>query len=273
VLDATKSSHRPFQAAVSIAELEALPSDVPADFPGADMLRDGELLAYLLILRRLFDSEGLRPRGVIHVGASVGEELGVYLLLGFSRALMIEANPDVIPALERNVAALNALATRFDEPMGLAPPARAQAVHCAVGAENGVVMLNLMDAATLSSILPLNADALGQDLDGFAVVRRQEVPLRRLDDLRDTLAHGAQAADFNVLRLNIQGAELMALQGAEQWLANIELVFTEINITERYDGCPGLEELDAFLTARGFVRRWGYQWDPSGGDAVYIRRR
>lgn len=258
---------------LSGAEQEALSSDMPPDFPALGMLRDGEMLSYLLILRRLFDSAGVRPRGVVHVGANIGEELGAYLLLGFARALMIEANPEVIPALERNVAAINALATRFDAPMGLAPPPRAQAMHCAVGADNGVVTLNVMDTATLSSIFPTNVAVLGEDEDGWAVVSRHEVPLRRLDDLSGTLAHGAQPADFNVMRLNIQGAELMALQGAEKWLAHIELIFTEINLAERYEGGSGLAEIDAFLTDRGFVRHWGYQWEPTGADAAYIRRR
>ena len=62
---------------------------------------------------------------MVHVGANVGEELGVYLLLGFADVLMIEANPAAIPALTRNVAAINGVAARFDEPMRLAPASRA----------------------------------------------------------------------------------------------------------------------------------------------------
>lgn len=264
----------PFAAIFPTAELEALAEDLPVDFPGAALLQDGELLAYQLILRRLLDGAGVRPRGVIHVGASVGEELAAYLLLGFSRTLMIEANPAAIPALEQNVAAVNRIAGRFDERMGLASaPARASAVHCAAGAEDGEIELHVMAVPTLSSVLPPQTGAIARDeVEWFAVVERPRVPLRRLDRVAEELQHGWRAADFNVLRLNIQGAELMALRGAERWLAHIELVFAEVNLAERYGGCPSLEQLDEFLLGHGFVRRWGYRWDPTGGDAVYVRR-
>lgn len=270
------TTREPSQSALPIvfltADLEALAADLPAEFPGAGLLQDGELLAYLLVLRRLLDGAGVRPRGVIHVGASVGEELGAYLVLGFARMLMIEANPAAIPALRRNVAAINAVAARFDERMGLAPPAYAQAIHCAAGAEDGVVELAVMEVPTLSSLLPPQSAALNaEETPWFAVVDRPRVPMRRLDDLAGELANGWRAQDFNVMRLNIQGAELLALRGAARWLEHIELVFTEVNLVERYGGCPRLEDLDAFMAGHGFVRKWGYRWDPTGGDAVYVR--
>ncbi len=270
------TTREPSQSALPIvfltADLEALAADLPAEFPGAGLLQDGELLAYLLVLRRLLDGAGVRPRGVIHVGASVGEELGAYLVLGFARMLMIEANPAAIPALRRNVAAINAVAARFDERMGLAPPAYAQAIHCAAGAEDGVVELAVMEVPTLSSLLPPQSAALNaEETPWFAVVVPPRVPLRRLDDLAGELGNGWRAQVSSVMRLNIQGAELLALRGAARWLEHIELVFTEVNLVERYGGCPRLEDLDAFMAGHGFVRKWGYRWDPTGGDAVYVR--
>jgi FkbM family methyltransferase len=208
---------------------------------------------------------------VVHVGANIGEELGVYLLLGFSRVLMIEANPAAMPALKRNVAALNALAARVDGVTGLAAGFMAESVQCAVGAEHGIVTLNVMEVPTLSSIFQPSVEAQSPEASWFDVVKKAEVPMRPLDELATSLANGWSATDFNVLRLNIQGAELMALQGAARWLDHFELIFSEINLVERYAGCPRLEEIDAYLATRGFSRKWGYQWDPSGGDAAYTR--
>lgn len=271
----TQTPASPFQAVVSLPELESLSADLPDSFPSVEMLRDGEQLAYLLALRRLFDSEGLRPRGIIHVGANVGEELGLYLLLGIPRMLFIEANSAAIPELLGNVAALNKLALHSEKSLGFSSmkggAAQASAVHCAIGAETGTTVLNVMAVPTLSSLLPANIDPQREEAPDFAVTGRTQVAMRRLEDVVATLPHGWLPEDFNILRLNIQGSELMALSGAAGWLSHCDLIFTEVNIVERYSGCPRLEDLDAFLATHGFTRRWGYQWDPSGGDAVYVR--
>lgn len=255
----------PLQGTLSIEQLEVLAADLPDEFPGAGLLQDGELLAYLLTWRRLLDGTGIRARGVVHLGANVGEELGVYLLLGFADVLMIEANPAAIPALTRNVAAINGVAARFDEPMRLAPASRARALHCAVGAAAGEVTLHVTDVPTLSSLMRPLLDA--DEVPCFAVVEEARVAMRRLDEiLADT------PGEFNALRLNIQGSELLALEGAGRWLAQCQLIYCEVNLAERYAGCPRIDEIDAFLGARGFVRKWGHQWSPTGGDAVYVRR-
>jgi hypothetical protein len=66
---------------------------------------------------------------MVHVGANVGEELGVYLFLSFERILMVEANPAAIPALVRNLAALNALPARIGGAIGFPAGVTAAVIH------------------------------------------------------------------------------------------------------------------------------------------------
>src|SRR5690349_10031977 len=57
----------------------------------------------LIDFRQLFPRWNIKPKGVLHVGANVGEEAPVYLELGIKRQIWIEANPDIIEKLRLNV--------------------------------------------------------------------------------------------------------------------------------------------------------------------------
>jgi len=83
-----------------------------------------------------------------------------------------------------------------------------------------------------------------------------EVPLQKLDSLITQLEHGWQVQDFNVLYVNIEGAELQALRRAEETLPHMDFVFTEVNLASHYEGNPTAEELEEFLAERGFALKW-----------------
>jgi len=78
---------------------------------------------------------------------------------------------------------------------------------------------------------------------------------------------------FNFLNLDIQGTELKAIKGMENYLKFVDYIYTEVNICEIYIGCTILNDLDEYLNKHGFKRvelEWGYnnKW----GDAFYIRK-
>jgi hypothetical protein len=80
--------------------------------------------------------------------------------------------------------------------------------------------------------------------------------------------------DYNFLNLDIQGAELNALKGMENYLHKVEYIYTEVNCDYVYKDCPLIDEIDEYLKKFGFERVetiWqpGCKW----GDAFYINRR
>jgi hypothetical protein len=81
----------------------------------------------------------------------------------------------------------------------------------------------------------------------------------------------------NVLYLNIQGAELQALNGATRSLETfVDAVFLEINYDRRYLSCPLYDEIDAFLSGYGFIPSYihRYPWAHFGhGEALFVRPR
>ena len=80
-------------------------------------------------------------------------------------------------------------------------------------------------------------------------------------------------ADFNILNMNIQGAELRALKGgAKSTLPGIEAINTEINFEEPYEDGALASELDDFLALHGFKRvATTTPHHPTWGDAFYVR--
>jgi len=100
-----------------------------------------------------------------------------------------------------------------------------------------------------SSLLAPDAELLGmfhQLGEVTQVVARRPVQTVRLDDLAEV--HGA-----DYLKLDIQGGELMALEGATALLRDLAVLHTEVEFLPMYRGQPLFAEIDAFLRAQGFV--------------------
>jgi FkbM family methyltransferase len=195
---------------------------------------------------------GIEPRGVLHVGAHEGQELESYERLGFRRIVFVEANRGLFERLR----------DRLQGRPGIT------VIHAAATDHDGEVELNVTTNDQSSSILALGVHA--KVYPWIKVARREKVPARRLDTL--LAEHRLQASDFNVLHLDIQGAELLALRGGEQTLRSIDLVESEVNIAEMYRGCALLPELERYLGNQGLHRAALRAFHPTWGDAIFVRR-
>lgn len=78
--------------------------------------------------------------------------------------------------------------------------------------------------------------------------------------------------DLNFMNLDIQGAELMALEGAGDILNDIDYIYTEVNIDELYEGCCLLHEMDAHLSKYYFKRVLINMTKHGWGDAFYVKK-
>jgi FkbM family methyltransferase len=89
--------------------------------------------------------------------------------------------------------------------------------------------------------------------------------------LKDILCN--YSIPFNFVNLDIQGAELKALKGMEEYLHKIDYIYTEVNSDYVYEDCALIGEIDDYLLKFGLKRvetEWcgEYRW----GDAFYIRQ-
>ena len=195
-------------------------------------------------------------RGVLHVGAHMCEEAELYASLGMNprdeaQVLWIEANSEI--------AAQAARAGQFPN------------IVCAAVSDNngGEVTFFITNNMQSSSILPL-AEHRREHPDVY------EIGAKRMRTVTlDTLfekGYGIPYDRYDLINLDIQGAELLALRGAEKILGNVRAVYTEVNTKELYAGCALLPEMDEFLEARGFSRVALEMTNHGWGDALYIRK-
>jgi FkbM family methyltransferase len=101
----------------------------------------------------------------------------------------------------------------------------------------------------MSSLLEPNPAVL-KLFDKFSewgrVVTTQEVATVRLDDVPET-------AGMDLLKIDIQGGELMAFQNARQRLADALVIHTEVEFLPMYKGQPLFAEIEAFLREQGYM--------------------
>ena len=204
----------------------------------------------LIPLRDLVREYGVRPGPVLHVGAHRAEELGDYRREGFGLVWWVEGNPDLIPALRLKVAV-----------------ARHHVVHAVLADRERDVTFHVASNGQSSSILPLGTHAT--EHPEVSYVRSWAARATTVDVLAASGALGQVPAPL--VNLDVQGAELDVLRGAERYLGGVRWVYTEVNEKELYEGCALLPEMDAWLEDRGFVRLATHMTGHGWGDALYAR--
>ena len=188
----------------------------------------------------------LKIKRALHIGAHYGTEDQLYQSLGIE-PIYVEANPAVFRVLRENV------------------PNR-ECHLMAISDHVGVASFHVTSFDQSSSLLPLKKHSTIYP----KIVEEQviQVPCCTVDALL-----GERCSSIDLINMDIQGAELLALQGAKKTLPHVSCIVSEVNREELYAGCAMLEQLDAFLEDFGFTRtKTQFKYHPSWGDALYIKR-
>lgn len=117
--------------------------------------------------------------------------------------------------------------------------------HVALGREEALLPMNVSSKDDSSSLLAIGPGQVNA-FPGTHHVGTHEVAVRRLDDMALPPLHGA------FLKIDVQGYELAALEGAKRRLAEISHVYVEASFQELYMGQPGFGEIVTFLDRQGF---------------------
>lgn len=109
--------------------------------------------------------------------------------------------------------------------------------------------LRFCTASGMTSLLEPNPEVLNL-FHGFpgwgTVVSTEEVDTVRLDDIPET-------EGVDLLKMDIQGAELMVLRNAETRLADTLVIQSEVEFLQMYVDQPLFGDIDVFLRQHGFV--------------------
>jgi FkbM family methyltransferase len=207
---------------------------------------------YFLELEKL----QIQLNGVIHVGAHQGQEVSNYRNLGISPIVLIEANPKLAKDLHK----------KFDTASDI------EVIEGAISDTKGKVTFNVASFDQSSSLLNLKKHAkLYPKITYTDSIEVEAFTLNQC--IADLSKQRSDVSEANLLVMDIQGAELMALRGGVKTLEQIDAIQLEVNYAEFYEGCPSIWDIDAFLEPLGFIRyKTNTPYSPDWGDALYVRR-
>lgn len=185
-----------------------------------------------------------RANGILHLGAHLGHEAAKYQKLD-KPVIWVEAIPSVCADLTQKLSVFNnqrAFCALLDREDGLQRTFRISNNH-------GGVSSSIFDFDDYG-----NGDhSLWPDLD-LKMVSELTLPTIRIDTLLS--ANNVNSAEFDFWVVDLQGAELLALHGAEQALANCNVMLIEVSEVEVYKGGVLWEELQQWLRTKGFTPIW-----------------
>jgi FkbM family methyltransferase len=129
------------------------------------------------------------------------------------------------------------------------------------------VVFNITNNGQSSSILDLDTHARHYP----QIVVTETRPMRTTT-LKTLIEHESIPSQMcNFWNFDIQGAELLALKGAEEHIRYADFIYLEVNIETLYKNCALLSDIDAFLAEKGFTRSGMKLVDEGWGDALYVR--
>lgn len=193
-------------------------------------------------------------RGILHVGAHDGGELDYYIEHGIRDVVFCEANPKIY---ER-------LAHRCSDMDGV------KCYNYAICDKIGEVQFHITnnDSAS-SSILNLKVHK-----HYYPHIHNEEtitVQSITIDEL--FRKESIQSDRYNLLNIDIQGAELLAMKGMRDYLVTCDYVYSEVNFEELYEGCALMSDIDNYLKQYGFSRITVVETRSGFGDALYAKKK
>ncbi len=191
-------------------------------------------------------------KGIIHIGAHECEERESYikeLNINDDKTLWFEANMTKVIEMKNKIPNLNLYQI------------------CLSDEDDKEVIFKVTNNYQSSSILNLKTHLIHHPY----IYTIEEIKMKTKKMSTFINENNIDMNNFNFLNLDIQGAELMALKGFEEYLEKIDYIYTEVNIEELYENCALLHQIDEYLMKFGFVRilckMTGFRW----GDAFYIK--
>jgi FkbM family methyltransferase len=201
----------------------------------------------LIPLHDLVKKYNIKFKGILHVGAHECEELKDYeVYLHRNQILWIDALPgkvDICKQRYSNILIENAVVSDVVE----------------------TIRFNVSNNGQSSSMLDFGLHSTFHPSVKYVTCFETETKL-----LKNILPN--YNINYNFLNLDIQGAELKALKGMEEYLNNVDYIYTEVNSDYVYKGCALIGELDQYLIQFGLHRVETKWTDCKWGDAFYIRK-
>lgn len=201
------------------------------------------------------------PKSVIQVGASVGQEMPLFLSAGVNKGIFIEPLPQPFQLLQqvcaphKNFVPVNMLACGVD--------AETHSFHVA---SNFGQSSSIKKPTRHTQVYPSVTFNESVNLQGY-----------RLDTIVKAAANKFFNGDtqFDLLFVDVQGAELEVFKGASEILSKVRYIYTEVTYGTDYEGAVAYNQLDSYLRLHGYVCS-SLEIDPTfraHGNAIFVKFR
>ena len=198
----------------------------------------------------LLKAHGVTVKGALHIGAHECEELPFYITMGIHA---------------ENVVWIDAMENKVKEAIHRRIPNVFQAV--VTDKDDADVTFHVTNNVQSSSVLEFGSHAKHHPLIHFV----RDIALKTVTIDTFFERKGLDAGVYDFWNFDIQGAEMLALLGAEKALKVPKAIYLEVNTEEVYKGCATMDQIDTFLGARGFKRVETKITEFGWGDALYLR--
>lgn len=211
----------------------------------------------LIPFDELFARHKIQCKGVLHLGANWAQEAQSYASQGITEVIWVEALPDVALLCKEHVAKY--------------PQMKSTVLQACLSDTTGQeVNFNVANNEGQSSSF-LEFGSHRQHHPTVRFVQNIKMTTFRVDDL--LAMNELKVGPGWFLNVDLQGADLLAIKGMGELLAEFAWAYVEVNREELYKKCPLVGEIDDYLAQFGFVgveEKWtGNQW----GDKCYKRKK
>lgn len=208
-----------------------------------------------MIIAGYLQKIGFKPRGLVHVGGHCGQEMQAYFDLGVDNLIWVEADPSTAARL-RQIVASSSLASRQ------------RVIEALITDRDGDIRnLHRFSNDGESSSIFRATDILHARWPGIVETGETvEIRTSRLDTA--LMAAGFGPGDIDVIVLDVQGAEILALDGCGAFLESASYVEAEVSLESIYAGGPLADDVVARLARAGFKPVTEIPWH---GDVVFSR--
>ncbi|MEM9139475.1 MAG: FkbM family methyltransferase, partial [Pseudomonadota bacterium] len=195
-------------------------------------------------------------KGIVHVGANVGQEVADYARFKDVPVLLVEPLEELIPQIQAEIAAQKPGDYRI-------------AQTCCSDQDDQIVdfHVSLDPKAQASSML--KPGSVVQTYPWLSETRQVQVKTTTLDTL---LTRDHPDFPINMLAIDAQGAELIVLRGAAKTLQRCDAVYVEVSDQPMYEGGCTFKQIHDFLDRRGFALFRSVLTTAGWGNAFFMRR-
>jgi FkbM family methyltransferase len=198
-----------------------------------------------------------KPKGIIHLGAHLAEELSDYLEFGMDNVVWVEANPNLIEKLKNKIKNTSHKAFSY-----LLSDSDDQNMNF------NITKNNRNGNNQSSSVLDLGTHK--KHYPFVEVVETIELETKTIETVFRN--NNLQFNDFDFINLDLQGYELPVLKGFGSNLSKMQYIYTEVNAGEVYKNCSKIDEIDDYLLKFNFERVETYFTPEEWGDALYVKK-